>query len=209
MIKFLCYILKQKQMTLHDPLLEAEQKAHINITNIKISREQTVFTTKKETLSRKIWKQTKFLITYCLLTGTIFSVLMGAMNFQAYSHRISHWLNPNAYAQDSQNIAELISQSEAEINTSHQDLSDQRENIEKKIFSKNPEMVYSRKYSEESLLANIPLKSAEKATFEVTPIENRIIIPKIGKNIPLLDVNHDENAGITDMHNIFMEELKK
>jgi sortase A len=43
----------------------------------------------------------------------------------------------------------------------------------------------------------------------VTPYENRIIIPKIGKNIPLVDVHHDSDADYSVMHEIFMEELKK
>jgi hypothetical protein len=43
----------------------------------------------------------------------------------------------------------------------------------------------------------------------VVPYENRIIIPKIGKNIPLVDVDHDIGTSYTQMHEIFMEELKK
>lgn len=70
-------------------------------------------------------------------------------------------------------------------------------------------MVYSRSYSADNLLSNIPLQSTEKASFTVNPQENRIIIPKLGKNIPLIDVNHDANTPYEKMHEVFMEELKK
>ena len=206
---FLLITNTKKQMPLYDPLLELEKTQKKSQTKIKISRAKILFSTKTEKFSYKIWQQAKFLFTYFLLTGTIFSILMGAINFQAYSHRISHWINPNAYAQSTEEITNIISQSQAEINISSQNLAENRNVLAEQIFLKNPEMIYSRNYNEESLLANVPLQSAEKATFEVTPLENRIIIPRIGKNIPLIDVYHDHDTLLSDMHNIFMEELKK
>jgi hypothetical protein len=35
----------------------------------------------------------------------------------------------------------------------------------------------------------VPLKSNVNLTVDIMPYENRIIIPKIGKNIPLVDVD--------------------
>jgi hypothetical protein len=47
-----------------------------------------------------------------------------------------------------------------------------------------------------------------KVDFNVTPYENRIIIPKIGKNIPLVDVNISPDIDFDHMENIFMQELE-
>lgn len=47
------------------------------------------------------------------------------------------------------------------------------------------------------------------ASFELNPYENRIIIPRIGKNIPLVDVSIASGATFETMHEVFMEELKK
>ena len=47
-----------------------------------------------------------------------------------------------------------------------------------------------------------------KVDFNVTPYENRIIIPKIGKNIPLVDVNISHDIDFDHMENIFMQELE-
>lgn len=41
------------------------------------------------------------------------------------------------------------------------------------------------------------------------PYENRIIIPRIGKNIPLVDIFVDLHPNYESMHETFMEELKK
>lgn len=45
--------------------------------------------------------------------------------------------------------------------------------------------------------------------FDVVPYENRIIVPKIGKNIPLVDVETGNNVDFDHMENIFMKELEK
>lgn len=135
---------------------------------------------------------------------------MGTMNFNAYAQRLQHWINPYVYAQESENIQEVISRSDAKIVTQvNEEEKLDREVLEAKIALQNPEMVYSRHYSAENLLSNIPLQSAETASFDVAPRENRIIIPKLGKNIPLIDTDHDENTNYTQMHQVFMEELKK
>jgi len=44
---------------------------------------------------------------------------------------------------------------------------------------------------------------------EITPYENRVIIPKIGKNIPLIDITQKKVTGVDELNNIFMEELEK
>jgi hypothetical protein len=55
----------------------------------------------------------------------------------------------------------------------------------------------------------VPLDSEINLNLEIVPYENRIIIPKIGKNVPLVDV--DARSGLTpeNLENIFMKELEK
>jgi sortase (surface protein transpeptidase) len=45
-------------------------------------------------------------------------------------------------------------------------------------------------------------------SIDITTLENRIIIPKIWKNIPLLDVKNRSISGQNELNNIFMEELE-
>jgi sortase (surface protein transpeptidase) len=41
----------------------------------------------------------------------------------------------------------------------------------------------------------------------ITPYENRIVIPKIWENIPLLDIENKEVGWMDELNNIFMKEL--
>ncbi len=42
----------------------------------------------------------------------------------------------------------------------------------------------------------------------IAPYEDRIIIPKIGKNIPLVNVEHHDADTSNEWHKIFMKELE-
>lgn len=91
------------------------------------------------------------------------------------------------------------------------DMIDSRDSLQvvtEKVALTDPDIVYARSYESDRLLSGVP-RTSLSANFEVTPYENRIIIPKLGKNIPLVDVEHDVTAKYSEMNSIFMEELKK
>jgi len=46
-------------------------------------------------------------------------------------------------------------------------------------------------------------------SLEITPYEDRILIPRIGKNIPLVNVEHFDASNSEEWHKIFMKELEK
>jgi sortase A len=52
-------------------------------------------------------------------------------------------------------------------------------------------------------------ENSPQVRFDIIPYENRIVIPKIGKNIPLVDVAVDQEFDFDHMENIFMKELEK
>jgi len=45
-------------------------------------------------------------------------------------------------------------------------------------------------------------------TIDVVPFENRVIIPRIEKNIPLIDVKNKNIASLSELDKIFMKELE-
>ncbi len=55
----------------------------------------------------------------------------------------------------------------------------------------------------------IPGETKMNIDLDITPYDNRIIIPKIGKNIPLVDVQLDAGFDFDHIENIFMKELEK
>lgn len=45
-------------------------------------------------------------------------------------------------------------------------------------------------------------------SLEITPYEDRILIPRIGKNIPLINVEHKDASNSKEWNTVFMKELE-
>jgi hypothetical protein len=136
------------------------------------------------------------------------------LNFGAYSSRVLDWVDPARLSAIQEDLTSAISRASIDAHANDtigitDSLDQTREIVTEKIANSDPALVYSRTYSPDQLLSHIDSQRSARATFEVVPYENRIIIPKIGKNIPLVDVDHDIGTSYTQMHEIFMEELKK
>jgi LPXTG-site transpeptidase (sortase) family protein len=179
----------------HDPLLQYEKQVQ-----------------KKHQITKRInlmFRSIRVMAIYCVLTGAIFAVLMAVLNFSAYNARISNWINPEVITGLRDQIQNAISTSVVTVHAS--DMDDTRESLEvvkEKIALTDPELVYSRTYDPNILLSGVS-RTTKEANFEVAPYENRIVIPRLGKNIPLIDVDHDATSSYDDMHEVFMEELQK
>ncbi len=197
----------QKHIFMHtDPLSDYERQLY---------QEYQTYIQKKD---KKSWtghgiaRLFKFFAVYIILSGSIFSVLIGILNFSAYSARVAHWVNPEWLLRVTNEMQWLISASSIEVHASEEEQDahiQSRDIIEAKIKATDPGILYSRTYESERLLDNIPEEGIVNPTFEVSPYEDRIIIPRLGKNIPLIDVFHDRDADYVKMHEIFMEELRK
>lgn len=180
-----------------DPLYEYEQE---------LLRKQI----HKNSFFGGIFRTIKVVFLYFFLSWTIFSVLMGALNFSAYSARILHWIDPSTLENIKNELQTVVAQSSMEVHASEANAEEQQDSatvLSEKIATIDPSMIYSRSYTAERLLGNIS-ENWGTATFQVTPYENRIIIPKIGKNVPLLDVSHHQDEDPEKLEDTFMEELK-
>jgi hypothetical protein len=180
---------------IHDPLLQYEQIMHTH--------------TKKTHAPSIIVRALKFISLYFVLTGGIFALLMGGLNFSAYSAMVTNWANPDLMATRQGDIESALTSSSMAVHAADMsDSSDSLATITEKVALTDPDMVYARSYDADRLLSGISPASAD-ATFSITPYENRIIIPRLAKNIPLVDVEHDPHAKFGEMQDVFMEELKK
>lgn len=168
---------------------------------------------KKKTLFSSLTQTSVFLLQYLSLTGLIFFLLMGAINYSAYSQRVSSWINPEALEQAQDEVNSLLTKATTvSVHASENANEEAREDLEtvkEKILQVEPSVVYSRSYWPEWLLSNAGANTSLSAKFTLTPYENRVVIPKIGKNIPLIDVSVDHGASFETMHEVFMEELRK
>ncbi len=122
-----------------------------------------------------------------------------------------NWINPDALLSARDEVQNLLSASSVEVHASENasiERADSLEVVTEKIAESHPEMIYGRTYSPEQLLGGMN-ENTRKTSFSVTPYENRIIIPRINKNVPLVDVSVEAHADFDTMHEVFMEELKK
>ncbi len=122
-----------------------------------------------------------------------------------------NWVNPAALIAARDEVANILSSSSVEVHASDAINTETKEDLQtitEKILASDPEIIYSRNYGPQGLLSKIPQTSLE-ATFAVTPYENRVVIPRIGKNIPLISANVESGATFETMHEVFMEELKR
>lgn len=119
-----------------DPLLAYEQS---------LVKKKTFFSSLKQT--------TFFLIQYLSLTGAIFFVLMGAINYSAYSQRIANWVNPDALEHARDEVNGLLTKATTvSVYASEEATTEAREDLEtvtEKILQAEPSVVYSRNYGPE------------------------------------------------------------
>ncbi len=82
---------------------------------------------------------------------------------------------------------------------------EEKSDIKKKLEESNT-IIHEDRFSPKHL---IPGEAQMNIDLDITPYDNRIIIPKIGKNIPLVDVKLDTGFDFEHIENIFMQELEK
>lgn len=153
----------------------------------------------------------RFLVSYLFVSGLVFFVLLSVLNFSAYSTRIANYINPDALLAAREQVEGILSSSNIEVHASESldaEKSESLESVTEKLLTSSPEIVYKDTYTAEELLAGVT-ESSKKTSFSITPYENRIVIPRIAKNIPLVDVTMDLHPDYEVMHETFMEELKK
>ena len=68
-------------------------------------------------------------------------------------------------------------------------------------------MVKNKNYHSMEKLNHTGIEKNIALNIDITPYENRIVIPKIGKNIPLVDVENRTVKNVKELENVFMKEL--
>ncbi len=137
----------------------------------------------------------KFITKYILASSSIFAILLISTNYSAYVSIAKSYI----YKWDLElKEQKLISSVEASnIREKYAD-----EKTKKKLnedISKLSINKIKKEQDKESINMNI----------DITPYENRIVIPKIWKNIPLLDIKNRNIDWEKELNSIFMKELEK
>lgn len=168
--------------------------------SVLIQEKKIPVSIEKNALSR-ILSTIFFGVRYILTTSFIFWILLVTLNYQAYYNIVMSYVNAEDLKNQSRGIISSVEASN--ITKKFQD-----EIIQQKWFIENDTAEIKTKNSVKHLL-EISEKSWVWLNIEITPYQNRIVIPKIGKNIPLIDIKNRALDDANELNNIFMKELEK
>lgn len=136
-----------------------------------------------------------FIGKYMLTSSLIFGILLVGTNYSAYYNVVKSYI----FKQQAQQQAKwLISSVEA---------SNIKEKYKKEINKEKSEDTIAQEALTIRGIKKQQDKQDIKLNIEITPYENRVIIPKIWKNIPLLDVKDQVVKDSKELNDIFMKEL--
>ncbi|MDD3303178.1 MAG: sortase [Candidatus Gracilibacteria bacterium] len=143
---------------------------------------------------KKIRSFSFFGIKYLLTSSLIFVLLLLTTNYQAYINVFNSYIKKDEMQQMSNSIVNSVKASN--ITNSEKDGDISKEKKDSDVLNN-------------SLKSFINLKD-EKPTLDIdiTPYDNRVIIPNIGKNIPLIDIKNRTVSGQNELNDIFMKELE-
>lgn len=152
----------------------------------------------------------RFLSHYVAVSGIVFAVLLLATNWSAYYAVAMNYLHPEGIAATNHQMQSTLSNSKITVYASEAggtafEKKEKAEDIKKQLDAENIK-IDEEPFSMKNLLPTEPNISAK---FDITPYENRIVIPRIGKNIPLVDISVTKSFDFDHMENIFMQELEK
>ncbi len=173
--------------------------------------EPIVFVEEKQmhiTPLQKIREGFIFMLKYIGTSISIFAVLLVISNYSAYLNLAYSVI----YAQELEDTKNSMNQSLAASNISENEEKQEKKEVNsfKALEHTNKQVVEKKNESIHSInqLIQKSSNSAVNLGIEITPYENRIVIPKIGKNIPLLDIKQKKVDWIDELNNIFMDELE-
>lgn len=191
----------EKNMELSDSSISLEENNLVNeskiikeentnniLENVSIEKET------KKTNSIIVWMV--FLTKYLLTSSLIFWVLLVSTNYSAYLNVAKSYVFK----------WELESKGEKLIT------SVEAANIKEK-YSEEKMKELNKDENEDSQLSIKKMKKEQDKenidlNIDITPYENRIVIPKIWKNVPLLDIKNRKIDWQKELNNIFMKELE-
>lgn len=183
----------------NEDVLEMFEKSQEGTENLKVKQE------KNKNFISTFFENIFFVIKYFATSSLIFAILLTATNYSAYIEIARSYLNPEWLEQNRQ--AMLVSVLEASIvkTSSWETIKQEKENSE--IIEVITPLAKNTTYHSMDKLVNKNLVDNIDMSIEMVPYDNRIVIPKIWKNIPLVDVQNKTVKNVKELEDIFMKEL--
>ncbi len=165
---------------------------------INFSYEVIVKEEKKE--KNKLINFSVFFLKYTTTCVLIFWVLLLSTNYSAYFNIVKSYILKEEMQKKSKSIISSVEASNLKSKVIEK--MEKKDNVWEKEDKEKLWVNSIKKYKKELNSKDIELN------IEITPYENRVLIPKIGKNIPLIDIKNREIKSENELENIFMKELE-
>ncbi|MDQ7023306.1 MAG: sortase [Candidatus Gracilibacteria bacterium] len=189
----------------NEAILENIEKKSENISeNIKTNIKTNIKI--KSNFLKQFINTSLFGIKYILTSITIFGVLLISSNFSAYSNIVESYIFEDQNKETASSLLNSVNAGEIK----------EKDIIYKKTKSEKIEEFKQKTKKVEKIKNTFSIKqiisSSEKKDIDlginIVPYENRIVIPKIGKNIPLIDIKETTVESKNKFDNILMKELE-
>lgn len=131
---------------------------------------------------------------------------MVASNYSAYGKLLYSIIYASELKQTQQSMVESVSAANIEVPVQENEHIHTFQALESQTPHETPHDAPNI-HSLTKLISQTESKEIDLG-IEITPYDNRVVIPKIGKNIPLIDIENREISGVDELNDIFMDELE-
>ena len=184
----------------HDENLHANFEFDVLGEISQANEMQTKAIEKKQGLWSKFLWSIIFLIKYFATSTVIFMLLLSASNYSAYIEIARSYLNPELLEQNKNALMSSVNGSQLLEETA-------TGTVEKETTNQKVSTVKNKTYHSMDKLLSGGYDASLNMQIDIVPYENRVVIPKIGKNIPLVDVKNKTVQNVKELESVFMEEL--
>ena len=196
---------KDTEADIQDFSTNLEENTHKVICEEEInSQEEQVQEVKKQNI---IIKNIIFLFKYVLTSSLIFWILMVSANYSAYLNIGKSYIYKEKIETESKWLISSVEASNITEKVQEKIKIDTVKKKKQEEEQQNEDEIKGSEYSINKLIA-LSNKKDINLDIEITPYENRIVIPKIWKNIPLVDIKNRKIEWEEELNSIFMEELE-
>ncbi len=190
-----------------EPLNSLNKSEEVKYTPILIDSQDTEIIPDEIKEEKKYIKKSSkfitwilFLFKYMATSSLIFALLLVTTNYSAYINVAKSYI----FQEELENKSAWLINSVKASNI--------KEKIKTEVVEKNRAIEKENttpvgRNSIKNLVA-LSNKNELDLNIEITPYENRIVIPKIWKNIPLLDITNRKISWENELNDIFMKELE-
>lgn len=148
----------------------------------------------------------KFILKYAITSVFIFGFLLLTANYSAYTSIVKNYLYKDEVIKTQNSLINSVKASVIKEKIQKKEISKKMYQNQKDIEKEKEE--YKIDMYSMSQLMNKANREDINIDIDISPYENRIVIPKIWKNIPLVDIKRKLVSWKNELNEIFMDELK-